>query len=121
MAAQPCQGWRPQARDPNQEVRRPPARPIKIPRRYPLTVSGNRLIIPPLIPFARSPYRRRRTISFRWWSVRHEHPKEAAMFGRSLAGALGLAVMLSMPAYAQQTSSISGVVRDTSGAVLPGA
>jgi hypothetical protein len=43
------------------------------------------------------------------------------MFGRSLAGALALAAALSMPAYAQQTSSISGIVRDTSGAVLPGA
>ena len=42
------------------------------------------------------------------------------MFGRSFVGALGIAAVLSMPAYAQQTSSIAGVVRDTSGAVLPG-
>ena len=43
------------------------------------------------------------------------------MFGRSFVGVLGIAAVLTLPVLAQQTSSISGIVRDTSGAVLPGA
>ena len=37
-----------------------------------------------------------------------------------VVGALLLSTTLSFPAFAQQTSSIAGIVRDTSGAVLPG-
>ena len=41
------------------------------------------------------------------------------MVRAALVGAV-LGAVLSLPAYAQQTSSIAGIVRDTSGAVLPG-
>jgi hypothetical protein len=42
------------------------------------------------------------------------------MVRSAIVGALVLGAALALPAYAQQTSSIAGVVRDTSGAVLPG-
>jgi len=42
------------------------------------------------------------------------------MVRSALVGALLLGAAFSLPAYAQQTSSIAGIVRDTSGAVLPG-
>ena len=42
------------------------------------------------------------------------------MVRSAFVGALVLGAALALPAYAQQTSSIAGIVRDTSGAVLPG-
>ena len=42
------------------------------------------------------------------------------MVRSGLVGSLLVGMALSLPAYAQQTSSIAGIVRDTSGAVLPG-